>query len=243
MLFPAPAQKAHPADAGDFTQHNCHAVAAVNYGLILFLQQQHASALAVLEPLFDNVDILQDGTALCLCALLLEIYLDSCQLPKAVEVLQYLQRQCPPQGFPGLGGQAGPEAATGEAGSSSSSQGQQLRAGSRSPRKQHEREGQKEAGAAAAGGGSADQGSAQQLGGNGQQQDAVVPLSQALPTTSKTLGKRMQEVCTVPGWVLCRQKPGVTPADSAKFPVGRMTMHRLDKHGLADYLMSGLRKH
>jgi hypothetical protein len=33
-------QKTHPSDPNDNTKQNSHAVAAVNYGLILFLQQQ-----------------------------------------------------------------------------------------------------------------------------------------------------------------------------------------------------------
>lgn len=191
------AQKAHPADPGaDVTQHNSHAVAAVNYGLILFLQQQHASALAVLEPLFDHVDILQDGTALCLCALLLEVYLDSCQLPKAVDILHYLQGLTTPAvSLPLGGGQEGPSeaaAAGGAGGGSSSSKGPGLASADRSPRKQQQ---QQDAGAVVAAG-RVDGGSGGQDGAGSQQQGgAVVPLDQALPHMSKTKGTRMQEVC------------------------------------------------
>lgn len=193
---------AHPSDPGDdVTQHNTHAVAAVNYGLILFLQQQHASALAVLEPLFEHVDTLQDGTALCLCVLLLEIYLDSCQLPKAVDLLQYLQGLCTPALSLLLGaGQEGSEAVAGGAGAgSSSSKGSGLTSADRSPRKQqHQQDGPQEARAVAAAG----RGDGSRAGQDG----AVVPLDQALPNMSKTKGTRMAEV-----FELVQQQGGKAP--------------------------------
>lgn len=68
-----------------------YTAAAINYGILLFVQQQHAKALAVLEPLHSDVEAMHDGAALCLCVLLLEIYLASGQLPKAAQVLHYLQ--------------------------------------------------------------------------------------------------------------------------------------------------------
>lgn len=198
-------QKAHPAAPTDVQQYNTHALAAVNYGLILFLQQQHATALSVLEPLFEEVDILQDGTGLCLCTLLLEIYLDCCQLPKAVEVLQYLQNQAAaakpavPLGADVLGVPAG------DAGSSSSNQGSPSAvaardSSSRSPSKQQE--GQQAAGPAGVIEGQT--GGQQQDGGG--EQGPVVPLSQALPVLSKTKGQRMQEVGGG-GWA----QPGCMP--------------------------------
>lgn len=205
LPLPSPllAQKAHPSDPGaDVTQHNSHAVAAVNYGLILFLQQQHASALAVLEPLFEHVDILQDGTALCLCALLLEVYLDSCQLPKAVDILHYLQGLTTPAvSLPLGGGQEGTsEAAAGGpgGGGSSSSKGPGLASADRSPRKQQ----QQDAGAVAAAGRVDGSSGGQDGAGSQQQGGAVVPLDQALPHMSKTKGTRMQEVCHDEGCAL-----------------------------------------
>jgi hypothetical protein len=190
-------QKVHPAAPTDVAQYNTHALAAVNYGLILFLQQQHATALSVLEPLFEEVDLLQDGTGLCLCTLLLEIYLDCCQLPKAVEVLQYLQNQAA-AAKPAIPIRADGLGVAEDAGSSSSNQGSPSAVGardssSRSPVKQQE--GQQAAGPV--GGGEGQPGGQQQDGGG--EQGPVVPLSQALPVLSKTKGQRMQEVG---GWGL-----------------------------------------
>lgn len=45
----------------------------------------------MLEPLYSDVEAIHGGAALCLCVLLLEVYLGSGQLPKAAQVLHYLQ--------------------------------------------------------------------------------------------------------------------------------------------------------
>jgi hypothetical protein len=66
-------------------------VAAVNYGILLFTHQQHAKALSVLEPVYGHVEAMHGGSAICLCAVLLEIYISSNQLGKAAQVIQYLQ--------------------------------------------------------------------------------------------------------------------------------------------------------
>jgi hypothetical protein len=68
-----------------------YTAAAINYGILLYVQQQHAKALTVLEPIYSDVEAVHGGAALCLCVLLLEIYLGSGQLPKAAQVLHYLQ--------------------------------------------------------------------------------------------------------------------------------------------------------
>ncbi|WIA08513.1 hypothetical protein OEZ85_007947 [Tetradesmus obliquus] len=70
-----------------------YTAAAINYGILLFVQQQHAKALAVLEPLYSDVEAIHGGAALCLCVLLLEVYLGSGQLPKAAQVAQLVEQQ------------------------------------------------------------------------------------------------------------------------------------------------------
>jgi hypothetical protein len=128
--------------------------------------------------------------------LLLEIYLDSCQLPKAVEILQYLQGCCPPHGVGGLAGQDGSAAAAGEAGSSSSScQRQQPISADRSLQRQQRQGGQGDEGGSPKRGSVEQTGAARQPAADGLQQGAGVPLSQTLPTMSKTKGQQMQEVC------------------------------------------------
>jgi len=177
-------QKSHSPDPTDCTQWNVRAVAAVNHALILFLQQQHAAALSVLEPLFEEVDLLQDGTALCTCVLLLEVYLDSMQLPKAVQVLEYLQ---------GLSGPRGPEAlcssdgnAPGDAAGSSTQHA--------APDKPHLQQDRKDGGSAGPAGGAAAGAGGQQEAGSGAGSGRHVALSEALPVVSKTRSSFMQEV-------------------------------------------------
>lgn len=80
----------------DAVNRTAFTAAAINYAMLLFVQQQHAKALAVLEPLYNSVEAMHGGAALCLCVLLLEIYLGSNQLPKAAQVLHYLQASTSP---------------------------------------------------------------------------------------------------------------------------------------------------
>lgn len=66
-------------------------VAAINAAHLLVLQQRHASALQLLEPLFDGIESINGGAALHLCLLLLEVYLASRQHTKAAGVIGYLE--------------------------------------------------------------------------------------------------------------------------------------------------------
>lgn len=61
------------------------------------MQQQHAKALEILEPLFLGVESMHGGAALCLCVLLLEVYLGSNQHAKAGQMLHYLQSSLAPE--------------------------------------------------------------------------------------------------------------------------------------------------
>ena len=63
----------------------------VNLALLLTLQQQHASALALLEPLYACLDTSYAGVALRVCCLLLDNYLASQQYSKAAQVICYLE--------------------------------------------------------------------------------------------------------------------------------------------------------
>jgi hypothetical protein len=89
-LFIRCLQDTHKQQQGE-PSSPAYTAAAINHGILLFVQQQHAKALAVLEPLYTSVEAMHGGAALCLCVLLLEIYLSSGQLPKAAQVLHYLQ--------------------------------------------------------------------------------------------------------------------------------------------------------
>lgn len=61
------------------------------------MQQQHAKALEILEPLYLRAESMHGGSAVCLCVLLLEIYLGSDQHAKAAQVLHYLQSSRAPE--------------------------------------------------------------------------------------------------------------------------------------------------
>jgi hypothetical protein len=63
----------------------------VNLALLLTLQQQHASALALLEPLYACLDTSYAGVSLRVCCLLLDNYLASQQYSKAAQVICYLE--------------------------------------------------------------------------------------------------------------------------------------------------------
>jgi len=65
--------------------------AAINHALLLYLQRQHASALAVLAPLYEAVEGMYDGQTLRLCLLLVEVYLACGQQAQAASVLHFLE--------------------------------------------------------------------------------------------------------------------------------------------------------
>jgi hypothetical protein len=75
---------------GALAMQSARAVAAINLGAALLAQQQAASALSVLEPVYARVEALHGGAALVLCCLLLEIHLDSGCLGSAAAILDYL---------------------------------------------------------------------------------------------------------------------------------------------------------
>eukprot|EP00878_Enallax_costatus_P016304 GHUV01017102.1.p1 GENE.GHUV01017102.1~~GHUV01017102.1.p1 ORF type:complete len:285 (+),score=99.77 GHUV01017102.1:226-1080(+) len=72
-------------------------VAAINHAALLHMQQQHATALQILEPLYAHIEGMHGGAAICLCVLLLEIYLGSDQHAKAAQVLHHLQNSLEPE--------------------------------------------------------------------------------------------------------------------------------------------------
>lgn len=151
----------------------------------------------MLEPLFEDVDVLQDGAALCVCVLLLEIYLDSLQLPRAVQLLEYLQGL--PAAAAASAGAVQPSVAekspAGPAGSSRSNSSSHD-----SSQQQQQQEAGKDAAAGGAGGAAQPSGTQQEARPDQQQsscQDSLLssqPLSQALPVVSKTKSEFMQEV-------------------------------------------------
>ncbi|GLI68210.1 hypothetical protein VaNZ11_012554 [Volvox africanus] len=68
------------------------AVAQLNRATLLFHQHRYASAAALLEPLAANVEALAEGTAVRVLTLLLDIYIEGRQLPRAVALLHRFER-------------------------------------------------------------------------------------------------------------------------------------------------------
>lgn len=92
------ASSSNAADSsGDVTSNSAAAApdgatAAINRALLLCLRRQHASALALLRPLYEHsVEGLDEGQALRLCLLLVELHLASGQLAQAASVLHFLE--------------------------------------------------------------------------------------------------------------------------------------------------------
>lgn len=67
-------------------------VTTLNIAVVLFHLHEYASALSILEPLFQNLEPIEETTALHICLLLLDVALASQNAKKVMEVLQYLER-------------------------------------------------------------------------------------------------------------------------------------------------------
>jgi len=87
----AAAAAAATVPSSSTSAENCYAVAAINAAHVLVLQQKHATALQILEPLFGRVESINGGAALHLCLLLFEVYLAAHQHTKMAAVISYLE--------------------------------------------------------------------------------------------------------------------------------------------------------
>ncbi|KAI5066951.1 hypothetical protein GOP47_0017479 [Adiantum capillus-veneris] len=63
-----------------------------NSAVILFHLQQYAVALTVLEPLYHNIEVIDEPAALRICGLMLDTALAASQPRKACDVLRYMER-------------------------------------------------------------------------------------------------------------------------------------------------------
>ncbi|KAJ7533782.1 hypothetical protein O6H91_13G064500 [Diphasiastrum complanatum] len=64
----------------------------LNTVLILYHSQQYASALSVLEPLYRNIEPIEETAALRVCLLMMDITLASRQPARAARVLHYMEK-------------------------------------------------------------------------------------------------------------------------------------------------------
>ncbi|GMJ15653.1 hypothetical protein like AT5G35430 [Hibiscus trionum] len=67
-------------------------VVSLNIAVIWFHLREYAKALAVLEPLYQNIEPIDETTALHICLLLLDVVLASCDASKSADVLNYLEK-------------------------------------------------------------------------------------------------------------------------------------------------------
>ncbi|KAK3238178.1 hypothetical protein CYMTET_51799 [Cymbomonas tetramitiformis] len=64
----------------------------LNTAILLYHMHQHARAAALVEPLYRNIEPLDEAAAMTICLLLLDIWLESRQPEKAAGVLLYLEK-------------------------------------------------------------------------------------------------------------------------------------------------------
>ncbi|KAI3970255.1 hypothetical protein MKX01_023902 [Papaver californicum] len=78
--------------ASAYTDEFDTSVAKLNIAVVLFHLHEYANALSVLEPLYHNIEPLDETTALHICLLLLDIALASNNATRAAHVIQYLEK-------------------------------------------------------------------------------------------------------------------------------------------------------
>ncbi|KAK8595680.1 hypothetical protein V6N13_000376 [Hibiscus sabdariffa] len=67
-------------------------VAALNIAVIWFHLHEHSKALSILEPLYQNIEPIDETTALHICLLLLDVVLACHDASKSADVLNYLEK-------------------------------------------------------------------------------------------------------------------------------------------------------
>ncbi|ONK70336.1 uncharacterized protein A4U43_C05F32680 [Asparagus officinalis] len=67
-------------------------IITLNAAIVLYHLHEYAHALSILEPLYQNIDPIDETTALHVCLLLLDVALASQDAEKASDVIQYLEK-------------------------------------------------------------------------------------------------------------------------------------------------------
>ncbi|XP_043724581.1 CCR4-NOT transcription complex subunit 10-like isoform X1 [Telopea speciosissima] len=75
-----------------YTDESDTSVATLNTAVILFHLHEYSNALSVLEPLYQNIEPIDETTALHICLLLLDVALALHDASKAADVIQYLEK-------------------------------------------------------------------------------------------------------------------------------------------------------
>ncbi|XP_021760747.1 CCR4-NOT transcription complex subunit 10-like [Chenopodium quinoa] len=75
-----------------FTDEFDSSVAALNIATVLFHLHEYSKALSVLEPLFQNIEPIDETTALHVCLLLLDVAFVTQEASKFADVISYLEK-------------------------------------------------------------------------------------------------------------------------------------------------------
>ncbi|KAF5177605.1 Ccr4-not transcription complex subunit [Thalictrum thalictroides] len=75
-----------------FTEEHDTSVVTLNIAVVLFHLHEYAKALSYLEPLYHNLEPIDETTALNICLLLLDVALISNNAARATDVLQHLEK-------------------------------------------------------------------------------------------------------------------------------------------------------
>ncbi|KAL2633465.1 hypothetical protein R1flu_004944 [Riccia fluitans] len=94
-------------DAVAYMEDYDTSIPTLNTAVILYHLQQYAAALAVLEPLYSNIEPIDEAAALRVCLLMLDITLQSGQPAKAAAALQIMEKTFGYLLSPAEGGVAG----------------------------------------------------------------------------------------------------------------------------------------
>ncbi|XP_057968506.1 uncharacterized protein LOC131157997 [Malania oleifera] len=76
----------------DYTDEYDTSVATLNTAIIWFHLHEYAKALSILEPLYQNIEPIDETTALHICLLLLDVALASHDASKSADVINYLEK-------------------------------------------------------------------------------------------------------------------------------------------------------
>lgn len=80
------------SDGVAFVDEYDTSIATLNTAVILYHLQHYASAMSLLEPLYQNIEPIDETAALRICLLMLDIALASHEAAKAADVVQYMEK-------------------------------------------------------------------------------------------------------------------------------------------------------
>ncbi|KAH9557046.1 hypothetical protein CY35_07G065200 [Sphagnum magellanicum] len=89
---PAATPASTTSDVVAYMENYDSSIPTLNTAVMMYHLQQYADGMSVLEPLYRNIEPIDETAALRVCLLMLDITLASRQPAKAAEVLQYMEK-------------------------------------------------------------------------------------------------------------------------------------------------------